>query len=244
MTVRRWAATTAVMALVGWALAVLAPGADAVTAALTGPQRVVDTAGTDALLVPLVWLLAAACWVWGTVGIALTALSVRTGLVGRVAEALLGVVLPAGLRRVAAVAVGVSLATVPVVATAAPPTTTTASTTATASPGADGGGADVGGGAVQKTGPTSAPAWSDVAPVPPAVPDWPAAPSSGEHVVLRGDCLWDIAATWLAEHSPAQVTPAATAAAADAWWRANADVIGSDPDLLLPGQVLRAPAAP
>jgi hypothetical protein len=27
----------------------------------------------------------------------------------------------------------------------------------------------------------------------------------------------------------------------DAWWSANADVIGPDPDLLLPGQVLQPP---
>jgi nucleoid-associated protein YgaU len=33
------------------------------------------------------------------------------------------------------------------------------------------------------------------------------------------------------------------AAAVDAWWHANAAVIGPDPDLLLPGQVLRPPPA-
>ncbi|OMQ14114.1 hypothetical protein A7K94_0218960 [Modestobacter sp. VKM Ac-2676] len=35
--------------------------------------------------------------------------------------------------------------------------------------------------------------------------------------------------------------PAATAAAVADWWQTNADVIGPDPDLLLPGQVLQAP---
>jgi hypothetical protein len=31
------------------------------------------------------------------------------------------------------------------------------------------------------------------------------------------------------------------AAAVQAWWRTNAAVIGPDPDLLLPGQVLQPP---
>ena len=63
-----------------------------------------------------------------------------------------------------------------------------------------------------------------------------------DRVVLRGDCLWDIAADWLAAQRPgAQVSDADTLAAVSAWWQANATVIGPDPDLLLPGQVLRAP---
>jgi nucleoid-associated protein YgaU len=255
MTMRRWATTTAVMAAVGWALLLLGPADGALTAALTSPQRTVDTAGPDALLVPVVWVLAAACWAWGAVGLALTALSVRTGLVGRASGALLHVVLPAGLRQVAAVAVGVSLATVPVMATAAPadPSTTSAPSVSAS-------------GSVQKTGPApaAAPGWADVGTLPapnpapdpapdPAVaqqtgaapvPDWPTAPGADEHVVLRGDCLWDIATDWLAARSPGGVTPAATASAVHAWWQANAEVIGPDPDLLRPGQVLRAPDGP
>lgn len=229
MTVRRWAATTSVMALVGAALVLLAPGGPALATALTAPQRTVDTEGVDALLVPVVWALAAVCWAWGALGLALTALSLRTGLAGRVADALLHVVLPAGLRQVAAVAVGATLATAPVMASAAPPDPVTAASAS-----------------VQKTAPAlvDAPAWSDVGAPAPAVPDWPAAPGAGEHVVLRGDCLWDIAADWLAARSPGQVTPAATAAAVQAWWATNADVVGPDPDLLRPGQVLRAPDGP
>ena len=247
MTMRRWAATTAAMAAVGWGLVLLAPVGSALTAVLTDPQRTVDAAGPDALLVPVVWVLAAACWTWGAAGLVLTALSVRTGLVGRAAGALLHVVLPAGLRQVAAVAVGVSLATVPVVATAAPTAPSTTSEPAPVGvPSVDTAGS------VQKTGPAPAPApgWSDVGALPaqptdvPPVPDWPTAPAPGEHVVLRGDCLWDIATAWSAARSPGPVTSAATAAAVHAWWQANAEVIGPDPDLLRPGQVLRAPDGP
>jgi nucleoid-associated protein YgaU len=65
---------------------------------------------------------------------------------------------------------------------------------------------------------------------------------AGEHVVLRGDCLWEIAERRLAHDGP--YTTAEVATAVHAWWQANADVIGPDPDRLLPGQVLRPPALP
>ncbi|MGD8150143.1 LysM peptidoglycan-binding domain-containing protein [Ornithinimicrobium sp. Y1694] len=76
-----------------------------------------------------------------------------------------------------------------------------------------------------------------------------AAPRDGERhkeaeqaqvVVLAGDSLWAIAARQLgpdassadiAEHWPR-------------WYAANQDIIGPDPDLILPGQVLTAPALP
>jgi hypothetical protein len=72
------------------------------------------------------------------------------------------------------------------------------------------------------------------------VPDWPAEQSDEAHVVVRGDCLWDIAAGRLVAPGPGP-TNAEIAAAVQAWWSANADVIGPDPDLILPGQVLRPP---
>ncbi|MEI4272092.1 hypothetical protein TEK04_10195 [Klenkia sp. LSe6-5] len=232
MTVRRWVVTTLVMAAVGWVLRALAPGGPALQAALTDPQHVVDTVGADALLLPVAWAAAVLCWSWGVVGLALTRLSARTGVTGRLAGALLHVVLPAGLRQVAAVAVGVSLAATPVAAWAAPAQHGAVPTTS-----------------VQKVGPADA-AWSDVGAPDggngevPVVPDWPGAPGWDEHVVVRGDCLWDIAAAWLADRTDGPVGAAATAQAVQAWWSANVDVVGPDPDLLLPGQVLRAPALP
>lgn len=56
-------------------------------------------------------------------------------------------------------------------------------------------------------------------------------------VVHRGDTLWDIAARHLDEGASA----AEIAAAWPAWYEANRDVIGPDPDLILPGQQLQAP---
>lgn len=65
----------------------------------------------------------------------------------------------------------------------------------------------------------------------------PAPADSESLVVHRGDALWSIAAR--------QLGPSARAVDIDAEWRrwfaANADVIGDDANLLLPGQVLRRP---
>ncbi|GAB6936612.1 LysM peptidoglycan-binding domain-containing protein [Isoptericola variabilis] len=60
----------------------------------------------------------------------------------------------------------------------------------------------------------------------------------GTRVVLRGDTLWDIAARSLGG-SP---TDAEVLREVTRWHAENRDVIGADPDLLLPGQILRAPA--
>ena len=57
------------------------------------------------------------------------------------------------------------------------------------------------------------------------------------HAVLPGDSLWRIAATTLGTDDPARVAR---------YWprihRANRDVIGPDPDLIIPGQVLELPS--
>jgi nucleoid-associated protein YgaU len=76
----------------------------------------------------------------------------------------------------------------------------------------------------------------------PALPDWPPSPAVGDHVVVRGDCLWDIAAARLADQLGRTASAPEIARATAAWWAANAAVIGSDPDVLFPGQVLRPPA--
>ncbi|MBB3086089.1 hypothetical protein [Geodermatophilus sabuli] len=94
--------------------------------------------------------------------------------------------------------------------------------------------------------PTAAPPSSpDVAALtaPGAVPDWPM-PAPGSRVVLRGECLWDIATADLRQRTGRSPIGSEVAAAVHAWWQANAAVIGPDPDVLLPGQVLRPPAAP
>ena len=59
-----------------------------------------------------------------------------------------------------------------------------------------------------------------------------------EVVVRRGDSLWGIAA----RHLGPDATDAEIARAWPAWFEANRDVVGDDPDLLRPGQRLQAPA--
>lgn len=61
-----------------------------------------------------------------------------------------------------------------------------------------------------------------------------------EVVVRRGENLWDIAA----RHLGPGASNAAIATEWPRWWRENHAVIGSDPDLLIPGQLLRPPAEP
>ena len=209
MSVRRLVLTSAAMAVVALALAALTPDLTRRPRRWRHAQRTVDTRGADALLVSAAGLVAWVIWAWGALGLALTAVSALPGAVGGAAGRLLRVLLPAGARRSAALALGIGLGIAAPVLVSSPVVGTDYLTVA-------------------------------VATTPGAVPDWPAEQPADSYVVVRGDCLWDIAAARLgAAGSP--VTNAATATAVQAWWSANAQVIGPNPDLILPGQVLRSP---
>ena len=56
-------------------------------------------------------------------------------------------------------------------------------------------------------------------------------------VVVRGDTLWSIAARALGP----EATPAQIAAEWPRWYAANRDVIGPNPDIIRPGEILTAP---
>jgi nucleoid-associated protein YgaU len=199
-------------------------------------------------------------------GLVLTALSAAPGIVGAFARGTGRLLLPATARRAAALALGVGLAVgspaLSACSTAAEPP---AAGAAGAGPAAAIESLPLAGpvpdwptGQPPTAQPPSPPSPAATVPTPPLttpVPDWPsgdhpagqqppgALPAS-EHVVVRGDCLWDIAAADLRTRTGGEPAAPDVARVAEAWWRANAGVIGSDPDLLLPGQVLRAPAAP
>jgi nucleoid-associated protein YgaU len=232
MSLRRLVLTATAMGLVAVALTALTPRVGDMTEALTAAQRTADTAGADALVIAAAGLLAWAVWAWGALGLVLTAASALPGLVGSAARLATQVVLPAGARRSAALLLGVGLGV------AAPVVTTVT---------------DLGPSAVAAVPAAGVPDWP-AAPSPGVsattaatdpVPDWPGASSApgdeASHVVVRGDCLWHIAATWLREQSEGPPTDRAIARAVREWWSVNADVIGPDPDRLLPGQLLRAP---
>jgi nucleoid-associated protein YgaU len=152
--------------------------------------------------------------------------------VGGAARLALHVALPAGARRSAALLLGIGLGiTTPLAAAALPALAPTASAAALWL--------------------QDVPDWPAPAPVAAALPDWPGGAVAatetrvaGQRVVVSGDCLWHIAADSLLGQLGRLPTDGEVAAAVDAWWHANADVIGPDRDRLLPGQVLRAPGPP
>jgi hypothetical protein len=225
MSTRRLIGTSAVMTLLAVALDALTPGLADLAGAVTSAQRTADTLGPDAVVVALAGLLAWTVWAWGAVGLLLTAGSALPGLLGVISRGLVQVVVPAGARRSAAVllgiGVGVAAPLLPVLPGAGFPAV------AMASPA----------GAVPDW-PTATPTATPT--VGPA-PDWPTADEGTQHVVAPGDCLWHLAEAGLQADQPRPPTDGEIAAAVNAWWTANADVIGPDPDLLLPGQVLQPP---
>ncbi len=216
MSVRRLILTCAAMAAAALLLAALTPPLQAITDSLLHPQRTVDARGADALLLSAAGLASWAVWAYATLGLALTTASAVPSVLGVPAQVLLRVVLPAGARRAAALALGLGLAAPVVLA------------------------APVGGHRVELAVTTTAASVPDWPRDDDPVPDWPAAQPADFHVVVRGDCLWDIVEGRLAR-SGTTPTDSVIAGAVRAWWSANDQVIGPNPDLILPGQVLRAP---
>ena len=238
MSLRRWTATTVVMGLTAALLTALTPELSGLPQVLRHPQRALDTQGADAVALALVGALTWAAWGWGALGLALTGAAAAPGAVGAAARLALRVFLPAGARRAAALALGVGLGVgTPLAAVSAaelPPATSAAESSVS------GMGVEVPDWPAEPASPVVSAATLPGSPEH-AVPDWPAGSAAGDHVVLRGDCLWDIAAehlTGLRGRAPAD---GEVATAVQAWWAANATVIGADPNLLLPGQLLRPP---
>src|SRR5215218_10141741 len=229
MSVRRLVLTVAAMAAVAAALGELTPAFPAMSEALARPQATVDRAGPDALVVAATGLLAWLVWGWGAVGLALTAASALPGLLGGAARLALGVVLPAGARRGAAVLLGLGLGvTGPLVVStlATPPSASATVLHLPARPPT-----------AEEQTPGPVPDWPALeAPATDAVPDWPPAATGDVHVVVRGDCLWSIAEDQLLRRSGRAPSAAEVATTVHAWWTTNEAVIGADPDLLLPGQ--------
>jgi len=246
MSAVRWTGTTAAMCAVAWGLRLLGPGATEIRAGLTDAQGLVDRTGADALVLVVVTALAWLVWAWGSLGLLLTALSTVPGAAGRLAGLLLVGVLPRAARRAAAVALGVGLSTIaPVVLSpAGSPLAVAAAVDSPTTEAAPDHPAPDWPGAPPPAVPAPAPAPPAAMPAPASAapaPDWPQI-AADDHVVVRGDCLWDIAADHLHRQRPdVPAAPADIQRAVHAWWETNAAVIGPDPDLLLPGQVLRPP---
>ena len=75
---------------------------------------------------------------------------------------------------------------------------------------------------------------------PSAAAPTPTTPTGSDRVVVgAGDSLWSLAQEHLGPHP----TDRAVAQEWPRWWAANRAVVGDDPDLLQPGQVLRVPGS-
>jgi hypothetical protein len=217
VTVRRLLCTTAAMAAVAVALGTLTGPWRSALATLAQATTVSTVSAPEDVVLAAAGLLAWAVWAWGALGLLLTAASAAPGICGGLARCLSRLVLPASLRTASGLALGVGLVVAAPAAAAAP----------AAEPAA-----------------VTVPDWptGDEGPAAPAPPDWPTRSEvAAEHVVVPGDCLWRIAEDRLLE-TGAPDTAADVADAVDRWWTTNADVIGPDPDLIHPGQVLLPPA--
>lgn len=204
--------------------------------------------------------LSLGCW-----AIVLAAVARATGRRAAGLERAAAALTPAVLRRMIAAGVGVGLGLAGATTASAVetdlgwvPTGTTAAPAATVAP-ADGTATPRPAAPASPTAPPAAPAPSgtgaEPAPLlvgassapatPPSAPEPApslAAPTAGAGtvVVRPGDTLWDLAAARLGG-SP---TNAAVQDAWPQWYAANRDVIGVDPDVLRPGQVLVVPDGP
>jgi hypothetical protein len=214
---RRSAATLVLSGAVAAVLVLLRPHPVALAHRLVAPGAALRRADPDAVLAEA---SAGLLWLvagWLAIGIAATLLARAPGCVGPLFGAASRRLLPAALRRVIAGSAGLGVLLAPVPAAVATSATPTHQTVTTALP---------------------APVWPG-APAPAHRPD--PAPAAEHPVQVRpGDSLWLIAARRLA--------PAADdtdiAATWPRWYAANREVIGDDPDLILPGQLLSPPDGP
>jgi nucleoid-associated protein YgaU len=194
---------------------------------------------------------------WLALGVLLELLSRVPGALGRAAARVADVVTPRLLRRGAAALVGVGLAAgvLPGASVAAPVAMVQAAPAPLPDPGfdplpdpgwepeptsptvvgRDGGSPTPGPGWVPS--PPTVRVHPDVRVLSPAPRPGPAHDAPTEVVVRRGDSLWSI----VARHLGPDVSDGEIARAWPAWFEANHAVVGDDPDLLRPGQVLRAP---
>jgi nucleoid-associated protein YgaU len=174
--------------------------------------------GLDEALSDVAMTVGALCVAWVVLAVAAALLAALPGSVGRSAQALARAITPALVHRAIALALGTALsaATVPQAPANAALTAGTATTTAPAG-------------------------WPDLPlldrPASPTPTPHPAPPRAPAVIVQSGDCLWSIAAKGL----PADASDAQIDDEWRRWYAANRAVVGADPDLIYPGQVLTAP---
>ena len=234
------------------ALALLTAAAPAPGAALTA-LRAPDPGDVTAPVVAVAALVAWALSAWLVLVMAGTLLGRARGRLGAVGRAAARRTAPVAVRRAVEVALGLTVTAGvlagPAAAAPGVPVGSTSAGSATSTsfdwPGAG------------TTAPLDWPGAGTAVPAPAPEPCPPAArppsapvraaslPGTADErvVVAPGDSLWRLAERHLAQDSEQTPSAARTAAAWPAWWAANREAVGDDPDLLLPGTVLRPPPA-
>jgi hypothetical protein len=206
-------------------------------------------ASLDELVVGASSLVALSLLAWVTLGLLVSVTACLPGRLGAVGGRLRDTIAPAMVRRTAALLLGVSVLSAcgpggAVTGEPTPPPTVSAPVAGAA------------GSAPAPEWVTSVERQSALVGGGPPAPEWTPPPvralppvtltaprtTSGETTpqevtVHRGDTLWDLAAA----HLSADAGDAEIAEAWQRWWALNRDVIGADPDLILPGQVLLVP---
>ncbi len=179
------------------------------------PQQFTRVAGADRVAVVLVGVLLWILCGWLTLAVACCAGAALPGRSGRTFGRIGRGISPRLVRRALGVAVGISLA--PAVAqnaAAGPPAYAVVAVTEL---------------------PQEGTVLLETAGI-----DWPAEPTNPATTIAvhPGDCLWSL----VESHLGYGATIAEVSNEVDRWWEANAEVIGADPDLLIPGQVLVVPS--
>jgi hypothetical protein len=270
---RGWRRLPAVLLTVLIAMAGLATGTlltwvgpswDRLHEAVTAPRHLAASQGADAFAVAVVGALAWLVLGWLVLAVLLTVLSRLPGVIGRASSAVARRTVPAAARRVLAGTLGLSLVGGTGVglltgsaSAATRPATSTADTTAPSAAsvelGWDGGSrappstnpsVDLGWDAAVPWTPPPPPVSQEPFPVVPPPTPLPGPELRGTapddaHVVTRGESLWSIARDHLGEGA----TDRQIDAEWPRWYQANRQVIGDDPDHILPGMRLTPPAA-
>jgi nucleoid-associated protein YgaU len=218
---------------------------------LAAPHAWVTDVGADAaattLCGALLWCVAA----WLAVGLLALAAAQLPGAAGRLAWAASRALLPRAVYRLAAGATGLGVLLAPVAAGAQPgaaptpaPSPTAAATLpapswpASNAPASNAPASDTPAGNAPASNAPANNAPANNAPAGGDAPQTDGTQPDAAHVTVQaGDSLWRIAAT----HLGADATSAQIAEAWPRWYAANRAVIGADPALIRPGQVLSAP---
>ena len=214
---RRVAATAVLSGAIAAVLLLVRPHPVELSRRLAAPGAALRQSGPDVVLAEVSATLLWLVAAWLAIGLVATLLAATPGVVGRLFGAASRKLLPSALRRVIAGSAGLSVLLAPVPAAVAATAAPVRHFVATTLP---------------------APVWPGAAtPDSRSDPTPPPAPSVR---VRPGDSLWLIAAHRLGRGADA----ADIAASWPRWYAANRAVIGDNPDLIRPGQLLTAPSTP